>query len=148
MEDEQVKRQLLLRKMQAKLRRGELPSEELNEFAKLLHLDELDELDKSIASIIVGICPKCGSEHTTDCDNPLEKFQDSTVGYCFDCGAYWCLECGYISEKLGKGMECPHWGICGECQVENNYSNEFGIDGLEVCTYATNVSECPKIRNF
>jgi hypothetical protein len=122
--------------------------EELRRKIEGLSFEESAEMDEFVNSIMVGSCPKCGSERTIDCDNPLEPIQDPTVGYCFDCGAYWCLECGYVSEKLGKGVECPHWGICHLCSVEHNYSEEGGLDGLEECPYEYDILKCPKIKEW
>jgi hypothetical protein len=113
---------------------------------KNLSLDERVKMDEFIRANTVGFCPNCGSAHTSDCDSPLELIDDPTVGHCFDCGIYFCLECGYISNKLGKGLGCPHWQICDKCAEEQGYSLEFGLDGRSECPYASDVSECPKIK--
>ena len=80
-----------------------------------LSLDELVENDRIVASWLVGACPGCGSEHTSDCDSRLETARDPTKAYCFECGTYWCLACGYVFRKDRQEIVCPHWRICSEC---------------------------------
>lgn len=137
-----------------------------------LPLDQLLERDEFVRGIMVGSCPKCGSEDTYDCENnPL--LEDNTVGHCLDCETYWCLECGYVFETVGKGMQCPHWGICAECSDKNGYLDEVEFiekvcptcehysEGCQLedpsecekasqfrCPYDGIVSECPKIQEF
>lgn len=101
-------------------------------------LDDLLEQDGFVRGVMVGDCPKCGSENTCDCENnPLAPVQDNTVGYCSDCGIYWCLECGHIFKAVKKGMQCPHWQICAECSED-----KF------MCPYGEDISECPKIKEM
>lgn len=123
---------------------------------------------------MVGAYPKCGSENTYDCDNPLELIiTDSTVGYCLDCETYWCLVCGYEFQTVGKGVCCPHWDICDRCSKEHCYldfgtfvekicpiceyydnscqledSSECDKERQYICPYDHNVSECPEIQEF
>jgi len=138
-----------------------------------LSLEELAERDEFQRVVMVGACPMCGSENTSDCDNPLEPIRDPTVAYCLDCETYWCLECGYVFEKAEKGMKCPHWGICAQCSDERGYMDELEFmericptcehydngcqleDPLEcekqwqyLCPYEADISECPKIEEF
>ena len=115
-------------------------------------------------------CPECNSQNAYDClNNPL--IEDSTIGHCFDCGIYWCLECGYIFESVEERMECPHWEICDECLEEHGYidqlefietvcskceqyDNGCQLDDLLqcdkrrelVCLYECDVSKCPNVR--
>ena len=97
-------------------------------------MDELLERDAFVGAIMEGACPKCGSENTCDCeDYPLAPEQDNTVGYCTDCGTYWCLECGYIFKEAKKGMQCPHWAICEECAEEHGYLCDFEEFMEKVC---------------
>jgi hypothetical protein len=135
-------------------------------------IGELLERDRFVQSVMVGPCPTCGGENTYDCDNnPL--FEDNTVGHCLDCETYWCVECGYVFQKVEKAIECPHWEICRECSQEHGYLGEVEFiekicptceyyDGgcqLEdpmtcekqwryKCPYEPDVSECPKIEEF
>lgn len=138
-----------------------------------LSLDELIERDEFVQAVMVGACPKCGSENTTDCDNPLELVKDPTIAYCLDCGTYWCLECGYVFKAAEKGMRCPHWGICAECSGEHGYLGrdafiericpecEHYDNGCQLedpskcdkereylCPYEDNISVCPRILQF
>jgi len=139
-----------------------------------LSLELLHEQDEFIDQIKTGACPKCGSNNTYDCDNPLELIvEDNTIGYCLDCSAYWCLECGYVFKEIRKHMQCPHWRLCAECSDEHGYldggqfieeicpSCEHYDDGcmLEdplkcekqstfLCPYADNVSACPKVKGL
>ena len=134
-----------------------------------LPLDELLERDEFVQAVMVGACPKCGSENAYDCENnPL--LHDNTVGHCLDCETYWCLDCGYVFEEIQKGMECPHWKICGECAEEHGYLDEIEFiekicpacehydNGCQLedplkcekqwkhkCPYEPDVSQCPKM---
>lgn len=135
-----------------------------------LSLDELAQRDKLVNAIMVGTCPKCGSENTYDCDNPMELIiNDSMVGHCLDCGIYWCLECGYIFREVKKGRSCPHWGFCATCGYmdQSEFMNqicptcEYYDNGCQLekpaecekekqfcCPYGGNISECPEIIQF
>ena len=138
-----------------------------------MSLDELAERDEHERACLLGPCLKCGSENTSDCDNPLELVKDQTVGYCFDCGTHWCLECSYIFEKMEKGVDCPHWEICGRCSQKHGYLDEIEFidklcpncehqdngcqleDPLECekqwqykCPFEPDISECSKIKEF
>jgi hypothetical protein len=134
-------------------------------------LDDLLERDEFVRDIMVGACPNCGSENVCDCESyPLLELDDSTVGHCLDCETYWCLECGYVFERIEKGIECPHWAICAECSQEHGYLDviEFTdrvcstceryddcpLENLSecekqsqyMCPYEPNISECPRLK--
>lgn len=135
-------------------------------------LEGLLEQDKFVRGVMVGTCPRCGSENTYDCENnPL--LEDITVGHCLDCGTYWCLECGYIFKVVEKETACPHWDICDRCSKEHGYLDlgtfiemicptcELYDNGCRLeellecekqwryrCPYDSDVSECPKIEEF
>jgi len=137
-------------------------------------LDDLLELDEFTRDVMVGACPKCGSENTCDCaDYPLAPEDNPFVGHCSDCGTYWCLECGYVFETVEKGIYCPHRRICVQCSAEHGYLDEIKfiekicptcehhVDGCQLkdpsecekqwqykCPYEPDVSECPKIEEF
>jgi hypothetical protein len=53
-----------------------------------------------VRSIMIGNCPKCGSEVT--CDGDDLDGGDATEGICVSCGFLWCLECG-------DPYPCSHW---------------------------------------
>ena len=160
------------RKMPECFQKGIFERQTCDEYEPL-SLDELAERDEFERAVMVGPCPRCGSENTSDCDNPLELIRDPTVACCLDCGTYWCLECGYVFEKMEKGMECPHWEICGRCSQEHGYLDEIEFidkvcptcehydNGCQLedpseckkqwqykCPYEPDVSECPKIEEF
>lgn len=84
-------------------------------------------------AIFVGTCPKCGSENVSDCDE-MDGVEDVTVGRCFDCGLFWCTECGY---QLKKGEKhCPHWTACDGCKEE------------EDCPHIVDTTQCPRVRKW
>ena len=62
--------------------------------------------------IMVGECPKCGSDQVGDCDADPE-IDNILVGRCFECGQLWCVECG---EPLKDGLvDCGHFAVCESC---------------------------------
>ena len=136
-------------------------------------LNEVAERDEFTRMVMVGSCPECGSKNTSDCDSPIELIRDPTIGYCFDCGKYWCLECGHVCEQIEKGMEWPHWEICALCAQEHGYLDggefidkicptcehyDYGCkleDPLKcekqwqyMCPYEPIYWECPKIQEL
>jgi len=54
--------------------------------------------------ILVGECPKCGSERTDDCENDPDV-GNPLVGRCSDCGYLWCTLC----DRPYEGGECECW---------------------------------------
>jgi hypothetical protein len=131
-------------------------------------IEELLDRDKNVRDEMVDACPNCGSKNTYDCENnPL--IEDNTIGHCLDCETYWCLECGYEFETIGKGIECPHWDICAQCSQEHGYSDQYevvnkicpGCDHYRnecqledqsqcefTCPYGGIISECPQIQEL
>ena len=111
-------------------------------------------------------CPKC--------DGTSTRVEDSTIGHCLDCAAYWCLQCGYIFGTVVTEIQCPHLRICTQCSDEHGYLDRFEFIcrvcptceqhhengcGLEnpfecdrqsqfLCPYDSYVSECPRIIEF
>ena len=55
--------------------------------------------------IFVGDCPKCGSEHTGNCDADPE-IEELLVGRCYQCGQLWCTECGRLLDRNSPSCEC------------------------------------------
>lgn len=49
--------------------------------------------EEFVNMLMVGNCPKCESEHTGDCEEDPE-LEDPCLARCYDCGCYWCTECG------------------------------------------------------
>lgn len=91
--------------------------------------------EELIRVVLVGNCPKCGSENTKDCETVVD-LEDSTIGLCLDCGFSWCLECGY--EITGK--ICAHWDVCENCQDQDDEGACLHGDG-----YST---ECSLVQDF
>jgi hypothetical protein len=78
--------------------------------------EAMDALQKAVAEsstaeefvnrIMVGECPKCGSDETGDCDQDPE-IENILVGRCFACGQLWCTECDRLLDK--ENPDCPCW---------------------------------------
>lgn len=69
-------------------------------------INSSDTAEEFANLILVGSCPKCGSEHTQDCENDSE-IDNPLVGRCLDCGCHWCTECGLLLEAATPW--CPCW---------------------------------------
>lgn len=54
--------------------------------------------------ILVGDCPKCGSDQTGNCEHDPE-IDNLLVGRCYACGQLFCTECESLL-KVGA-TECP-----------------------------------------
>ncbi|MGM0485548.1 MAG: hypothetical protein ACQESR_02175 [Planctomycetota bacterium] len=48
--------------------------------------------EEFVNRIMVGECPKCGSDKTGDCENDPD-IEDVSMGRCFECGYVWCTVC-------------------------------------------------------
>ncbi len=85
------------------------------EFLDQLPPDALAELHQVFAGsesaddfanrILVGECPKCGSENTGDCEEDPE-IDEMLVGRCYDCGQLWCTECRRALKAKDAICEC------------------------------------------
>lgn len=82
--------------------------------------------EQFIAEVMIGECPRCGSNHTKDCDE-VDGIEDLTVGLCMRCGYLWCSECG---RSLTQNIQCEHWEICEECE-EADETGFCDIDPME-----------------
>ena len=60
--------------------------------------------DEFANRILVGDCPKCGSEKTDNCENDPDV-GNLLVGRCSDCGHLWCTLCG----RPYEGADCECW---------------------------------------
>jgi hypothetical protein len=67
--------------------------------------DRSETAEEFVNRIMVGECPKCGSENTGDCEHDPE-IDNVLVGRCFDCGHLWCTECGRRLEQSSPECEC------------------------------------------
>ncbi len=94
-----------------------------------LSLKETLLCDQFVNQILIGSCPKCGSNNVHDCkaQSPIMvkgflsgiyrqygsncpvamKLDDSRVAHCDDCNYLWCLECG--AELSFEDPDCDHW---------------------------------------
>ena len=84
--------------------RKQLPPEALEEMRKLAM--GADSADEFANQIMVGDCPKCGGSNTGDCDKDPE-IENILVGRCYDCGQYWCTDCGRLLKRTA--LHCPCW---------------------------------------
>ncbi len=71
--------------------------------------------EQFLSEVLTGKCPRCGSDHTKNCEN-VETIGDFSVGLCVKCGYLWCSECG---KSLVRNTHCNHWDICGKCDAAN-----------------------------
>ena len=69
-------------------------------------LSKASSIEEFYSAVLVGPCPKCKSINTRDCEFE-PGIHSTTIGYCRDCGTYWCLKCGVILEDPKK--ECSCW---------------------------------------
>jgi hypothetical protein len=60
--------------------------------------------------IMVGPCPKCDSDNTSNCENDPE-IEDPCIGRCVDCGQIWCCDCEELFETAtaAGAHDCPVW---------------------------------------
>jgi hypothetical protein len=61
--------------------------------------------EEFVNRIMVGECPKCGSEDTGCCEDDPE-INEILVGRCYECGQLWCTECERLLEKDSFQCEC------------------------------------------
>lgn len=82
---------------------SEMPADVLDELrAAFQHSDTAEEFADSI---LVGNCPKCGSEETGNCEADPE-IGELLVGRCYRCGQLWCTECRRLLEGNSPSCEC------------------------------------------
>ena len=63
-----------------------------------------------VAMTMVGNCPSCGSDKVEDCEHTV-GLEDITVGRCYSCGRFWCLECGAIFPEGQKYCDCVYYEV-------------------------------------
>jgi hypothetical protein len=66
---------------------------------------ECDSAEEFANRIMVGECPKCGSQNTDDCEDDPE-IDELLVGRCHDCGQLWCTECRRLLTPKAAFCEC------------------------------------------
>ncbi len=79
-----------------------LDPQSLQEFLEVMRASKT--ADEFANRILVGQCPKCGSERTDNCENDPDV-GNLLVGRCSDCGHLWCTLC----DRLYEGGECECW---------------------------------------
>jgi hypothetical protein len=82
---------------------GDMNPEALDALKNEFHRSKTAE--EFVNRIMVGKCPKCGSEDTGHCEHDPE-INEILVGRCLDCGHLWCTECGRRLEKDSPSCEC------------------------------------------
>lgn len=106
----------------------DLPPEVRTHLRDLVRMSETRE--EFVSAVMVGPCPRCGSNKTGDDDDfrvlDLDP-GDVTVGVCAGCGYLWCLDCGAALEK----WPCPHW------EAWENYCNLNDVDQDDDQRYQT-----------
>src|SRR5437867_5953259 len=55
--------------------------------------------------ILVGDCPKCGSQDTGNCENDPE-INELLVGRCYECGQLFCTECRRLLQAQAASCDC------------------------------------------
>lgn len=102
--------------------------------------EEAQKYDDPISfrnALMVGPCPKCGSNATRDCEGT--EIDDICVGICLKCLILWCLECGAVFKEGQK--VCEHWKVCDECV-------SISKDGTECLQGFIDPAECPRIQEL
>lgn len=81
----------------------QMPPEALDELRAAL--ERSDTAEEFADRILVGDCPKCGSDDTGNCEADPE-IGDLLVGRCFQCGQLWCTECGQLLKHDSPSCKC------------------------------------------
>jgi hypothetical protein len=81
----------------------EMPQDILAELGKAM--SESATAEEFANFIMVGPCPKCGSEETGDCEADPE-IEDLLVGRCYECGQLWCTECAKELTRKNPHCDC------------------------------------------
>jgi len=79
-----------------------LDPQALQEFLEVMRTSK--SADEFANRILVGDCPKCGSERTDNCEKDPDV-DNILVGRCADCGHLWCTLC----DRPYAGGECECW---------------------------------------
>ncbi|MFW6170418.1 MAG: hypothetical protein ACODAD_08010 [Planctomycetota bacterium] len=104
--------------------------------------------EEFVNRIMVGECPKCGSDKTGDCENDPD-IEDLTMGRCFACGHVWCTICDtpYTSDQDGcqvcqeLGDELEDWADedlyeNDEDEDEDEELNRYHLLAAEIFNYS------------
>lgn len=83
---------------------GQMPRDVLNELQNAF--SQSQSAEEFVNLIMTGSCPRCGSSQTGDCENDPE-INEILVARCYDCGQFWCTECGKLLER--DALFCNCW---------------------------------------
>jgi hypothetical protein len=83
---------------------GQMPPDVLAELREAMK--ESASAEEFANRIMVGPCPSCGSEQTSDCDADPE-INELLVGRCYECGQLWCTECDKLLTR--QRLYCDCW---------------------------------------
>jgi DNA-directed RNA polymerase subunit N (RpoN/RPB10) len=81
----------------------QMPAEVLDGFRAAF--EQSDTAEEFVNRIMIGECPKCGSDETGSCENDPE-IEDILVARCFQCGQLWCAECGRFLPRESPSCDC------------------------------------------
>ena len=93
---------------------AELPPEALAEFCAALA--QSNTAEDFANHILVGPCPRCGSDQTGNVEHDPD-IDDISIGRCYECGQLWCCLCDKLLD--------PAAPFCREC---DEAWAEFGDD--------------------
>jgi hypothetical protein len=83
---------------------AQMPPDVLAELGKAM--SESASAEEFANRIMVGSCPRCGSDQTSDCDADPE-INELLIGRCYECGQLWCTECGKALTR--NSLYCDCW---------------------------------------
>jgi hypothetical protein len=88
---------------------------EMREIMKAMPPEAMEELRKAAAGsktteefvhrIMVGPCPRCGSDRTRDCGAD-PQIEDPATGRCLACGQLWCTFCERLLTAEEPSCNC------------------------------------------
>lgn len=80
-----------------------MPPDLLAEFCEILKGSATAE--EFADRILVGECPKCGSQKTGNCENDSD-INHLLVGRCYECGQLFCAECLKLLKVEAPTCKC------------------------------------------
>ena len=81
----------------------QMPPEVLAELQETMRASSTAE--EFANAIMVGPCPRCGSDQTSNCETDPE-ITEVLVGRCYECGQLWCTECEKLLERQSPRCVC------------------------------------------
>jgi hypothetical protein len=80
-----------------------MPDDAMEELQSALQESETGE--EFVNRIMIGPCPKCGSDETGDCEKDPE-IGELLVARCYRCRQLWCTECLKLLTPQSPACEC------------------------------------------